>query len=80
MLYKHEVDLIEHCLIVIERSGAELPDNAKAKLQLAKQTISKFYERKVAEQTAAYASVIGAKPSQGLMGRIAADCERYGSK
>jgi hypothetical protein len=80
MLHKHEVDLIENCLISIERGGVELPDSIKAKLAVAKQTVSKFHERKVAVQTSAYATAIGTEPSHGLMDGIAADCEIHGSK
>ena len=79
MLHKHEVDLIENCLISVERCGVELPDYVKAKIERSQQILRKFYERQIAKQSEAYSAAIGTKPSPGLMNRIAADCARYGS-
>jgi hypothetical protein len=78
MLHKHEVDLIENCFQSIELCGVELPDYVKAKIERSKQALAKFYERKIEEQKAAYATAIGTKPSQGLMDSIAADCATFG--
>lgn len=79
MLHEHEVDFIEHTLQCLNRCGAELPDYMKAKVERSQQIVRKFYERKIAEQTNAYADALGCKPSQALMNDIAADCARHGS-
>ncbi len=79
MLHKHEVDSIESCLTSVELCGVELPDYVKAKIERSKQILRKFYERKIAEHSGAYAAAIGIRPSAGLMNRIAEDCAIYGS-
>jgi hypothetical protein len=82
MLSQFDINHIKGAFDMVESdlsTTGKLTERTKQQIAYARKLIKHAEEQKFREMSANYAAAIGTKPSPGLMNRIAADCERYGS-